>query len=131
MDIFILQKKSLTDLKDPLRRNAYTTIAQTLGELIDEMVVKNAAKKPDAPDYLAVFDSLVESAETRFAYEKRKAKYSVKDMQAFARQAFDDKIYIVKNVTKGVQYSALDEPLELTDGDEIAIIKLKYVRGPI
>ena len=131
MEIFILQKKSMTDLKEPIRSNAYVTTAQTLGELIDEMVNKNTAKDKTAPDYLAVFDDLTATAETRFAYEKRKAKFSVADMQAFARQAFDDKIYIVKNVTSGVQYSTLDEPLELTSGDEIAIIKLKYVRGLI
>ena len=129
MDIFILQKKSLTDLKTPIRRNEYTTAAATLGELIDEMVERNTHKKPDAPDYLAIFDGLTEANETRYAYESRKAKYKLSEMQEFARQAFEDKIYLVKNVTSGVQYGALDELLNLTDGDELAFIKLKYVRG--
>ena len=129
MDIFILQKKSLTDLKAPIQRNEYSTTAVTLGELIDEMVARNARKKPTAPDYLAIFDGLTEAGETRFAYGSRKAKYSLAEMQEFARQAFEDKIYIVKNVTSGVQYGALDDPLNLTVGDEIALIKLKYVRG--
>ena len=129
MDIFILQKKSLTDLKSPIQRNAYCTAAVTLGELIDEMVARNAQKKPSAPDYLSIFDGLTEAGETRYAYESRKAKYTVSEMQEFARQAFDDKIYLVKNVTSGVQYASLDEPLNLNSGDEIAFIKLKYVRG--
>ena len=129
MDIFILQKKSLTDLKTPIQRNEYSTAAVTLGELIDEMVAKNATKKKNAPDYLAIFDGLTEANETRYAYGSRKAKYSLPEMQEFARQAFDDKIYLVKNVTSGVQYSSLDEPLDLNSGDEIAFIKLKYVRG--
>ncbi len=129
MDIFILQKKSLTDLKTPIRRNEYTTAAGTLGELIDEMVERNAHKKTDAPDYLSIFDGLTEANETRYAYNSRKAKYTLSDMQEFARQAFEDKIYLVKNVTSGVQYSSLDEPLNLNGGDELAFIKLKYVRG--
>ena len=35
------------------------------------------------------------------------------------------------NVAKDIRYAALNEALRLDEGDELVLIKLKYVRGMI
>ena len=130
MNIFILQK-SITDLKAPVSRKPYETNAVTLGDFICEMVEKNATAKPAAVNRIELFDALVSAGADRIAYDRKKRKFSVKEMCDFALQAFEDRIYIVKNVTKNVQYEAISQNMELSENDEIALIKLKYVRGVI
>ncbi|MCM1295999.1 MAG: hypothetical protein NC311_10700 [Muribaculaceae bacterium] len=129
MNIFILQK-SITDLKAPVIKKPFDTRAATLGEFICEMVDKNASAKPDAVDKIELFDALADSAD-RITYERKKRKFSVREMRDFALSAFGDKIYMVKNVTKDVLYETTAQSTEFSENDEIALIKLKYVRGVI
>lgn len=130
MNIFILQK-SITDLKAPIMRKSYETHAVTLGDFICEMVERNATAKPAAVDRIELFDALASIGADRIAYDGKKRKFSVKDMRDFALQAFEDRIYLVKNVTKNVQYESIAQDMVLSENDEIALIKLKYVRGVI
>lgn len=130
MNIFILQK-SITDLKAPIIRKPYDTNAETLGDFICEMVERNATAKPAAVDRIELFDAIIENGGDRFSYDGKKRKFSVADMRDFALQAFEDKIYLVKNVTKDITYEAIAQDMQLSENDEIALIKLKYVRGVI
>lgn len=104
MKIFIL-KKSISDLKNPVIRSEYTTFAQTVGEFIGEMVQKNYAIKPvDMP-----LDECI----------------------TLALDEFTDGSYYIINVSRDTKYTSVDAPLDVRDGDEIMLIKLKYVRGVI
>ncbi len=44
---------------------------------------------------------------------------------------FENSAFYIVNTTKDIKYAALDEALRLNDGDELAIVKLKYVRGVV
>ena len=48
-----------------------------------------------------------------------------------AQDDFTDGGFYIVNVKTGCKYAALDEHLNLSDGDEIALIKLKMLRGII
>lgn len=102
MEILIC-RKSLSDLKHPIVKTAYTTSASTVGELICEMVTKNYARRP-------VQDSLASCL-------------------ALAATEFEDRGYYIVNATKDIKYSSLSQDLQLSEGDELVLIKLKYVRG--
>lgn len=130
MNIFILQK-SIADLKAPIIRKPYDTNAETLGDFICEMVERNATAKPADVDRIELFDALTANGADRIAYDGKRAKFSVADMRDFALRAFEDKIYLVKNVTKDITYEAIAQDMRLSENDEIALIKLKYMRGVI
>ncbi len=130
MKIFILQK-SIADIKSPTVRKIYETNAATVGEFICEMVDRNAAAKAKPCDKIELFDALEKSRADRYVYEDKKAKFSPADMREFALQAFADKIYLIKNVTKNINYESISDLTEFSENDEIALIKLKYVRGVI
>ncbi|MCX4312814.1 MAG: hypothetical protein OSJ83_02975 [Clostridia bacterium] len=104
MKIFIL-KKSISDLKKPIVRNEYDTEAMTVGDFIAEMVKKNYAARP--------------------------AKFSLDDCISTATSEFEDGSYYIVNTTKNVKYALLEQAADFSDGDEIVLIKLKYVRGII
>ena len=103
MDIFIL-RKSITDLKNPIVKSEYVTHAETVGGFIREMVEKNYAVKP-----AGTLDDCIQTALDEFS---------------------DGSYYIINN-TKNIRYSAAEQATEMSDGDEIILIKLKYVRGII
>ena len=128
MNIFILQK-SITDLKEPVVRKPYESEAKTLGEFICEMVNHNASKKTPQADKIKIFDALENS--DRISYGRDKRKFNSEKMREFALSAFEDKLYIVKNTTQDIQYEALTQELNFREGDEIALIRLKYLRGVI
>ena len=130
MTIFILQK-SITDLKAPVRRCAFHTEAETLQAFLGEMIEKNARTKKTNAEYIRLFDEFSENKAERFVYERKREKFSVPAMQEFAYTAFADKLFLVKNVTQNVLYEDLGQRLNLHEGDEIALIRLKFIRGPI
>ncbi len=130
MNIFILQK-SISDIKSPTVRKPYETSAATLGEFICEMVDRNATAKAKSQDKIELFDALEKSRADRYVYEGKKAKFSAAEMREFALQAFADKIYIIKNVTKNITYETVSDLTRFSENDEIALIKLKYMRGVI
>ena len=102
--IFIC-RKSLSDLKNPIVKEEYTTVAATVEELIREMVAKN--------------------------YEKRPVKESLAACQALAEEQFEDGGYYIVNATLNMRYGDLRQALQLTEGDELVLIRLKYIRGCI
>lgn len=104
MDIFIL-RKSISDLKNPIIRHAYVTHARTVGEFICEMVQKNYAARP--------------------------VNMSLDECERTALDEFGDGSYYMINQTKNIKYSDVGQETEMSDGDEIVLIKLKYVRGII
>lgn len=104
MNIFIL-KKSLSDLKNPIVKTEYQTDAVTVGEFICEMVERNYARKP--------IDMLLG------------------ECKSLAVSEFEDGSYYIVNQTKNIKYALTEQALELSDGDELVLIKLKYLRGVI
>ena len=104
MNIFLL-KKSLTDLKNPIVKCEYVTHADTVGAFICEMVQNN--------------------------YEKRPVGIPLDECEKTALDEFCDGGYYIINQTKTIRYTTLGQKTELTEGDEIVLIKLKYVRGII
>ena len=120
--IFLLQK-SITDLRSPLRKIPYETSAVTLRELLYEMVEKNERGENVETDLLELFDKLNERGNGRFVYENKKAKFPLPQMQEFVCTAFEDNVFLVKNVTKQIQYESLSQNLEVSENDEIALVK--------
>lgn len=104
MKICIL-KKSLSDLKNPIVKSEYDTDAKTVGGFICEMVGKN--------------------------YRKKKPDMTLEDCKRLAMDEFSDGSYYIVNTTKDIKYSVLEQSTEFDDGDEIVLIRLKYVRGII
>ncbi len=102
MKIFIL-KKSISDLKNPIERVEYETVANTVERFICEMVEKNYARRP-------VKDALAEC-------------------KRLALDEFRDGGYYIVNQTKNHKYKDAAEPVGFAEGDEVVLIKLKYVRG--
>lgn len=102
MKIFIL-KKSISDLKNPIERVEYETEANTVEWFICEMVEKNYARRP-------VKDALAEC-------------------KRLALDEFRDGGYYIVNQTKNHKYKDAAEPVGFAEGDEVVLIKLKYVRG--
>lgn len=103
MKIYISRKSF--DIKAPIDRREYETAAVSVREFIAEMVEKNYRIKP-VKDTL---ESCIVVAQTEFS---------------------DGAIYIV-NTTADKRYNSLDEEMNLREGDEVMLIKLKYVRGII
>lgn len=106
MKIYIL-KKSLSDLKNPIVKSEYVTDAYTVRDFICEMTEKN---------YLSL---------------ERGIGMSLDECKRFACDEFEDGSYYIVNTTKDIKYAALDRALDATDGDELVLIKLKYLRGII
>ena len=104
MKIYIL-RKSLSNLKTPIEKREYDTYALTVRDFISEMVERNYKARP-------IHDTLEGCVQTA------------------TDDFFDGCIYIV-NSTQKVKYTDLDERLNLCEGDEIMLVKLKYVRGII
>ncbi len=104
MDIFIL-KKSISDIKNPITKCEYQTHAETVGEFICEMVQKNYAARP--------------------------VDLSLDECKRTALDEFCDGGFYMINQTKNIKYSDVEQETEMSDGDEIVLIKLKYVRGII
>lgn len=104
MKIYIV-KKSAGDIKGLNARCEYDTSAETVGGFIAEMVERNYAVNP--------------IADTR------------ENCVRAAQDDFTDGGFYIVNVKTGCKYAALDEHLNLSDGDEIALIKLKMLRGII
>lgn len=102
MKIFIL-KKSLSDLKNPVAVTEYETRAATVREFVSEMVTKN--------------------------YDKKRVKDSLEECIRVAQDEFTDGGYYIINKTQDVKYLSLDDNCNFADGDEVVLIKLKYVRG--
>ncbi len=98
-----LLKKSLTAIKNTESVECETDAA-TVGEFIEERVRINYDK--------SVGISLNECIEN-------------------ALFGFENSAFYIVNTTKDIKYAALDEELRLDDGDELAIIKLKYIRGVV
>lgn len=130
MQVYILQK-SITDVKSQMTRKPFVTQATTLGQFICEMVEKNATAKDVPANRIELFDALVASGNDRISYGTEKKTFSAEEMKEFALQAFADKVYLVKNVTKDILYEGVAQDMQLSEGDEIALIKLKYIRGAI
>lgn len=102
MKIYIV-KKSAGDIKGLTAKCEYDTSAATVGEFITEMIEKNYAVKP-------IDDS-------------------VENCVRAAKDDFSDGGYYIVKVKTGEKYTSLDESLELEEGDELALIKLKMLRG--
>lgn len=104
MRIYIL-KKSITDLKNPIVKIEYETHAETVEEFIREMVAKN--------------------------YSEKRVKDTLDECCRFALDEFCDGSYYLVNKTRDVKYSELSESCSFESGDEVVLIKLKYLRGVI
>ena len=104
MKIFIL-KKSLSDLKNPVVKCEYDTAAHTVDEFICEMVEKN--------------------------YRKKMPNMGLDECMRLAMDEFSDGSYYIVNTTKDIKYSVLEQATEFGEGNEVVLIKLKYVRGII
>lgn len=130
MNIFIIQK-SITDLKSPIKRVHFRTNAYSLREFITEMVVKNARKEKTDVDHIDLFDAFTKNGSDTYSYGRKKKKFSTDEMITFALDAFCDKIYMVKNMTKDVTYADVDQAVGFSENDEVVLIKLKYIRGVI
>lgn len=104
MKIYIL-RKSLSDIKTPVVRKEYETQANTVYEFISEMVTRN--------------------------YNVRPVKETLSDCVQTASDDFSDGCIYIVNATQNIKYADLNEQLKINDGDEIMIVKLKYVRGII
>ncbi|MDE7164828.1 MAG: hypothetical protein K2O04_05355 [Clostridiales bacterium] len=104
MNIFIL-KKSLSDLKNPIVKCEYDTDAKTVGGFICEMVEKN--------------------------YRKKKPNMTLEECKQLAMDEFSDGSYYIVNTTQDIKYSVLEQATEFCEGDEVVLIKLKYLRGII
>lgn len=102
MKIFIL-KKSIADLKKPVVRVEYETDATTIRDFICEMTTKN--------------------------YGKKRVKDTLAECCTVAQEEFVDGGYYIINKTRDFKYLSLDDKCEFADGDEVVLIKLKYVRG--
>lgn len=96
-------KKSLSSPKN-INRTECEVYASTVGGFIEERVRANYK-----PSVGLTLDECIESA-----------------LVGFKHSAF----YII-NTTKDVRYTSADEEMTLDDGDEVALIKLKYVRGVV
>ena len=55
--------------------------------------------------------------------------YNLEDCIQVALDDFTDGCFYIVNATQNIKYIALDEKLNLSNGDEIMLVKLKYVRG--
>lgn len=104
MKIYICQK-SISDLKNPIVKKEYETDAATVQAFIEEMVQKNYTKRPIAD--------------------------SLQECQSLAVSEFTDGSYYIVNTTKDRKYRSVDEETDFSEGDEVVLIKLKYVRGII
>ena len=104
MNIYLC-RKSISDLKNPIIKREYKTAAATVRELLFEMVAKNYAARP--------------------------VKDPLEDCQELAADEFSDGSFYVVNKTKNIRYASLGQDLLLSEGDELVLIKLKYVRGLI
>ena len=104
MKIYIC-RKSISDLKNPIIKQDYETACVTVGDFIQEMVEKNYRQKP--------------------------VKDTLSDCQALALSEFADGSYYIVNQTQNKKYQSVDEAMQLSENDEIVLIKLKYVRGMI
>ncbi len=102
MKIYIL-RKSLSDIKTPIKRSEYDTCALTTREFISEMVERN--------------------------YNSRPIEDKLEDCIQVALDDFTDGCFYIVNATQNIKYITLDEKLNLSNGDEIMLVKLKYVRG--
>lgn len=100
-----LCRKSVSDLKNPIAKREYETAASTVRELLFEMVAKNYASKP--------------------------VKDTLEDCQALAADEFSDGGFYVVNKTKNIRYTSTEQNLRLSEGDELVLIRLKYLRGLI
>ena len=101
MKIFILQK-SITNLKNPIKKSEYNTEAKTIKEFIVEMVSNN--------------------------YQNYK-KGILSEHIDYALNEFMDGSYYIINQTRNIKYISLDDMMNISEGDEIMLIKLKYNRG--
>ncbi|MDE5654536.1 MAG: hypothetical protein K2I46_02890, partial [Clostridia bacterium] len=104
MKIHIL-RKSISSLKTPIERKEYLTHAVTVREFLSEMVERN--------------------------YKARPIEDKLEDCVQVALDDFSDGCFYIVNATQNNKYADLDEKLNLCDGDEIMLVKLKYVRGII
>lgn len=104
MKIYVC-RKSLSDIKNLVVKIEYNTDASTVVEFINEMVAKNYARKP--------------------------VKDSLQECQTLACFEFENSGFYIVNITKNIRYSALSDNLNLSENDEIVLIKLKYLRGII
>ncbi len=130
MEVYILQK-SVSDPRSPVRRVPYRTQAVTLRDLLCEMVQKNAGAETAGPDPLKRLDEWLRGGGERLTFGRERVKFSPEEMREFVCAAFEDKVFLVRNVTRGRQYEALSERLELGEHDELVFVKLKYLRGMI
>lgn len=104
MKIYIL-RKSISDIKTPIVKREYETEAITVRDFITEMVTRN--------------------------YATRSIKETLENCIGDACYDFEDGCIYIVNTTQDVKYFSLGEDMKLRDGDELMIIKLKYVRGII
>lgn len=104
MKIYVL-RKSISNLKTPIEKREYDTQAESAREFISEMVERN--------------------------YKVRPIDCSLEECVQMALDDFSDGCCYIVNATQNVRYGDLDERLELCEGDEIMLVKLKYVRGII
>ncbi len=62
-------------------------------------------------------------------YNSRPIEDKLEDCIQVALDDFTDGCFYIVNATQNIKYIALDEKLNLSNGDEIMLVKLKYVRG--
>lgn len=104
MKIYIL-RKSISNLKNPIEKKQYDTQVKSVSEFIGEMTERN--------------------------YKVRPIDATLEECIRMALDDFADGCFYIVNATQNVRYGRLDEMLNLCEGDEIMLVKLKYVRGII
>jgi hypothetical protein len=62
-------------------------------------------------------------------YNSRPIEDKLEDCIQVALDDFTDGCFYIVNATQNIKYITLDEKLNLSNGDEIMLVKLKYVRG--
>ena len=62
-------------------------------------------------------------------YNTRPIEDNLEDCIQVALDDFTDGCFYIVNATQNIKYIALDEKLNLSEDDEIMLVKLKYVRG--
>ena len=104
MKIYVL-RKSISNLKTPIEKREYDTQATSVREFISEMAERN--------------------------YKARPIECTLDECIRMALDDFADGCCYIVNATQNVRYVSLDDKLNLCEGDEIMLVKLKYVRGII
>ncbi|MCL2796872.1 MAG: hypothetical protein FWD58_02295 [Firmicutes bacterium] len=131
-----IKVKRISKLKEFLSYDNYDTNSGTVGELIAEMVAFNVAeynKKRDKTALFLVSDetaaAMADAGKISFGTVENKRKVDVKIMQDEAAFQFVNGRFKIINETKKHEYTNVDEPLNLSEGDALVFIKLTLLSG--